>query len=85
MRLARYADNSKRRYAKNFRKKDKEFEYFIKVYYFYKKGSKPPFDYIEAKIVKILLNERKASLLKQKKQQLFDKEAGSSKVKNYLS
>lgn len=68
---------------KSFRKKDKEFEYFIKIYDFHKKGTQPPFEYIESKIVKILLNERKSGLIKQKKQQLFDKEAGSSKVKNY--
>jgi hypothetical protein len=69
---------------KSYRKKADDFEYFVKIIEYHKKGSQPPFDYIESKIVKILLNERKTNLIKQKKQQLFDKEAGSSKVKNYI-
>ena len=69
---------------KSYRKKEGNYEYFVKIIDFHKKGTQPPFDYIESKIVKILLNERKSNLIKQKKQQLFDKEAGSSKVKVYI-
>ncbi len=69
---------------KEMRKKDKEDEYFVKILTYAPAGKVPPFEYIEAKIEKVLLNERKIKLLKQKKQQLFDKEFGSSKVKLYL-
>lgn len=69
---------------KEMRKKHDDDEYFIRITRFASAGKVPPFEYIEAKIEKVILNERKIKLLKQKKQQLFDKEFGSSKVKLYL-
>ncbi|MBK8701355.1 MAG: hypothetical protein IPN29_18140 [Saprospiraceae bacterium] len=70
---------------KDMRKKEKGHEYFIKIINFTKSNERPPFEYIEAKIEKVILNERKIRLLKQKKQQLFDKEFGGSKVKLYVN
>jgi hypothetical protein len=69
----------------SIRKKDKDFEYFIKVNEYVDGNQNPPFDYIEAKIEKVLLNERKRDLIKQKKQQLFDKMASGSNVKIYVN
>jgi len=69
---------------KEMRKKYKDDEYFIRIFRYASADKVPPFEYIEAKIEKVILNERKIKLLKQKKQQLFDKEFGSSKVKLYL-
>ncbi|MFN8320448.1 MAG: hypothetical protein U0V54_13600 [Saprospiraceae bacterium] len=70
--------------GKEMRKKDKDEEYFIRILKYAPASKVPPYEYIEAKIEKVILNERKIKLLKQKKQQLFDKEFGSSKVKLYL-
>lgn len=69
---------------KEMRKKHQDDEYFIRIIRYASAGKVPPYEYIEAKIEKVILNERKIKLLKQKKQQLFDKEFGSSKVKLYL-
>ncbi len=69
----------------SIRKRDKGFEYFITVNEYVDKNQKPPFDYIQSKIEKVLLNERKRDLIKQKKQQLFDKMASSSNVKIYVN
>jgi hypothetical protein len=68
-----------------YRRAHKGKEYFVKIYEYAKKESKPPFDFIEGRIAKIMLNERKTSLIKQKKQQLYDKESGSSIVKTYVN
>lgn len=69
---------------RNIRKRDKDFEYFLKIEEYVEENKNPPFEYIEPKIVKVLLNERKRNLLRQRKQQLYDKEVGSSKVKIYV-
>ncbi len=69
----------------SIRKKDKEFEYFINVKKYVDKNQNPPFDYIQAKIEKVLLNERKRDLIRQKKQQLFDKMSSGSNVKIYVN
>ena len=70
--------------GKDIRKKEKDYEYFIKIYEYTEEHTKPPFDYIASKIEKVILNDRKRDLLRQKKQQLYDKESGSSKVNIYV-
>jgi hypothetical protein len=69
---------------KVYRKKDGDYEYFIKIIKYAEEESNPPFEYIESKIEKVLMNDRKRNLLRQKKQQLFDKEANGSQVKIYV-
>ncbi len=68
----------------SLRKKEKDSEYFIKVLDYGSAKDKPPFDYIQGKIEKVLLNERKKSLIKKEKQRLFDKLSSSSNVKIYV-
>lgn len=70
--------------GKVYRKKERDFEYFIKIIKYAEEESNPPFEYIESKIEKVLMNDRKRNLLRQKKQQLFDKEANGSQVKIYV-
>lgn len=70
--------------GKEMRKKVNNDEYFVKINKYATANARPPFEYIEAKIEKVISNERKVKLLKQKRQQLFDKEFGSSKVKLYV-
>jgi hypothetical protein len=64
----------------SIRKKEKDYEYFIKVLDYYDQGDKPPFDYIQSKIEKVLLNERKKELIKDKKAQLYNKRANEVKI-----
>jgi hypothetical protein len=64
----------------SIRKKDDEFEYFVKVQEYVDDDDKPPFDYIQFKIEKVLLNERKKDLIANKKAQLFAKEGNKAKI-----
>ncbi len=58
---------------KVFQQKDGESEYFVKILKYYGENEIPPFDYIEDKINKIILGERKINLLKNKRQDLYQK------------
>jgi hypothetical protein len=51
---------------------DKDYEYFVKIIKYYDESSIPPFDFIESKIIKTILSERKNTLLKKYRQQLYD-------------
>ena len=61
--------NSGRVYQKN----ESEFEYFVKILDQYDEKEIPPFEYIESKITKSILSERKNNLLKQYRTELYDK------------
>ena len=55
-----------------YQEKNKEFEYFVKILKYYDENKIPPFDYIDAKIAKTILSERKIALLKNYRQQLYE-------------
>ena len=56
---------------KVYQQKDGESEYFVKILNFYSENEIPPFEYIEDKINKIILGDRKINLLKNKRQELY--------------
>jgi len=56
---------------KVYQQKDGESEYFVKIVNFYSENEIPPFEYIEDKINKIILGDRKINLLKNKRQELY--------------
>lgn len=58
--------------GKTFHSKGKEYEFFVKVLKYYDESKNPPFDYIESKIIKTILSERKIQLLKKIRQDLYD-------------
>jgi hypothetical protein len=62
------------------RKKEGDFEYFIKVDEFVKEDENPPYEYIQFKIEKVLLNERKRDLIQNKKAQLYAKDGDKAKI-----
>jgi hypothetical protein len=68
----------------SIRKSKDDFEYFIDVTEYIKEDEKPPFDYIQSMIEKVLLNERKRDLIKNKKAQLMAQEKQSNNVKIYV-
>ncbi len=55
-----------------YQEKYKDFEYFVKILKYYDENKIPPFDYIDAKITKTILSERKITLLKNYRQQLYE-------------
>lgn len=58
--------------GKIYQEKSKEYEYFVKILKYYDENKIPPFDYIDAKITKTILSERKIQLLKKYRQDLYD-------------
>lgn len=58
--------------GKVFQKKEKDYEYFVKIITYYDEKRIPPFDYIVGKIIKTILSERKIELLKKYRQDLYD-------------
>lgn len=58
--------------GKVFQKKEKDYEFFVKIITYYDEKQIPPFDYIEGKIIKTILSERKIELLKKYRQDLYD-------------
>ena len=58
--------------GKVFQKKDKDSEYFVKIIRYFDENKIPPFEYIEDKINKVILSDRKIHLLKQFRQNLYD-------------
>lgn len=65
-------------------KEDKQAKYYVKVIDFTSKDAVPPLDYLDDKIVSIIINERKSELVKRKKQLLFDQYFNTSKAKSYV-
>lgn len=68
----------------SFVKSDDDFKYFVKVSDYVGKGDVPPLEFIESKIVSVILNNRKQELLKRKKQILFDKYYNTSSVNSFV-
>jgi hypothetical protein len=56
---------------KVYQQRDGESEYFVKILDFHGENEIPPFEYIEDKINKIILGDRKINLLKNKRQDLY--------------
>lgn len=67
----------------DYQGKHDEHEFFIKILDYHKSGEAAPFDYIRSTIDKIILNNRKQSLLKRKRQELYSKIDSRSDVKYY--
>lgn len=68
----------------SFIRSDDDFKYFVKVQDYVGKGDVPPLQFIESKIVSVILNNRKQELLKRKKQVLFDKYYNTSNVNSFV-
>jgi hypothetical protein len=51
--------------------KDKEYQYFVKILRSYDESEVPPFSYISDKVAKVILSERKNTLLKQVRESLY--------------
>lgn len=64
-------------------KREKDFDYFIKIIRGYREHEVPPYDFIESKITKSILSERKIQLLNQFRQDLFDKGLKENKFEIY--
>jgi hypothetical protein len=58
-------------------------EYFIRILDKYNENQIPPLEYIEEKVVKVILNNRKSSLIKNMRQNLYDKAIANNKIKIY--
>lgn len=68
---------------KLIKKRVGESEYFVKILELYDENTNPPFDYIEVKIEKTILSERKNTLLKNFRDQLYDKAKDNNKFHVY--
>jgi hypothetical protein len=69
--------------GKVFQKKEKEYEYFVKITTYYDENRIPPFDYIEGKIIKSILSERKIELLKKYREDLYNRGISDQKFEVY--
>lgn len=56
-------------------------ECFVKIVDKYNENQVPPLEYIQDKIVKVILNNRKTALIKNIRQNLYDKAMASNKIK----
>ena len=65
-------------------KKVGDTKFYVKVIDVVDKNEIPPLDYIESKIKRIILNNRKKALIKRKKQQLYDQNYNNNKIKIHL-
>lgn len=59
--------------GKIFEKKDRNGDYLVKLVSFYNENEIPPLDFIETKITKTILSERKIQLLKNFREELYEK------------
>jgi hypothetical protein len=66
-------------------KRDGKIQYFVKIVDVVDKDSVPPLGYIESKIKRIILNNRKKALIKRKKQQLYDQNYNNNNIKIHLN
>ena len=64
-------------------KKEKDYDYIVKVLRFYNEKEIPPIDFIESKIIKAILSERKIRLLNKFRQDLYDKGVKENKFEIY--
>lgn len=68
---------------KIFQDKYKDYEYFVKILDYYDENKIPPFEYIEVKIAKTILSERKIQLLKRYRQDLYENGISDKKFEIY--
>lgn len=68
---------------KTIRYADSDFEYFVKMVEFYDENTIPPFNFLESRITKTILSERKNALLKEFRQQLYLKGIAEKKFEIY--
>jgi hypothetical protein len=59
-------------------------EYFVKIFDVVGEGSVPPIEYIDSKIEKVILNNRKQEILNKVKDQLYKKQLNANNVKLYI-
>lgn len=64
-------------------KKSGDYEYYVKVVESYDEKEIPPLNYIEDKIKKVILNTRKTELLKNIRENLYNKQVFTNQVKIY--
>lgn len=64
-------------------KKEKDYDYMVKILRFYNEKEIPPIDFIESKIIKSILSERKIRLLNKFRQDLYDKGVKENKFEIY--
>jgi hypothetical protein len=77
-------EESSLRANQKIEKEDKDFKFFVKIEDVHRKGEIPPLEYITSTITKVILNERKTELIKNKKELLFEQNLENSNVKTYL-
>lgn len=58
--------------TKFYRKKDGDYEYFVKILDYHSENSIPPFIYIRDRVDKLIVSERKNNILSQYRQTLYD-------------
>ncbi|MFZ1705715.1 MAG: hypothetical protein WAT79_15295 [Saprospiraceae bacterium] len=63
--------------------KNKSGQYFVKILSGYNENDIPPLQYIDKKIVQVMLNSRKTELLKSMREELYQKNLNSRKIKYY--
>jgi hypothetical protein len=68
---------------KAIRYSDKDYEYIVKMVEFYDENTIPPFNFLEGRITKTILSERKNALLKEFRQQLYVKGIAEKKFEIY--
>lgn len=68
---------------KAIRYSDKDYEYMVKMVEFYDENTIPPFNFLESRITKTILSERKNALLKEFRQQLYVKGIAEKKFEIY--
>lgn len=64
-------------------KKEKDFDYLVKIIRYYKENTIPPMDFIESKIIKWILSERKIQLLNNYREDLYNKGVKDNKFEIY--
>ncbi len=69
--------------GKVFYKKENDFDFLVKITKYYKENTVPPLDFIESKIIKSILSERKIQLLNKFKEDLYDKGVKENKFEIY--
>lgn len=66
---------------KTYSHKDIENQYFVKIIKYYDESEIPPFSYIKSRLEKEILTDRKNTLLKQVRQNLYDKAVNDKLIK----
>ena len=70
-------------YKRDFRQKDDEFQYFLRIYEVKNRREIAPLAYIEDQARKVILHSRKMKILKEKREDLYDLEMRKNNIKIY--